>query len=135
MSPLAEQDEKPRPRRLISNLFSAVGASLLALMQRQLNFGKLREVCLSALRITAMVFAILIGASLFTLVFRGFGGDLLVEQLFHQLPRGTWFVVLVVMLVIFVLGLILDLLKSPSWWRPSLDRYSWPWAWTPSGWR
>lgn len=139
LAPAVEEaeDTKPRLGRLLLNLFpaaglilcvlgsivvgiatpteaagvGAVGASLLALMQKQLDFEKLAEVCLSTLRITAMVFAILIGASLFTLVFRGFGGDVLVEGLFQQLPGGTWFAVLVVMLVIFVLGFILDFIE------------------------
>lgn len=137
LAPVAEMTEKPRWGRLLLNLLpatglilcvlgtiiagvatpteaagvGAVGATLLALSQRQLNYQQLKDVCLSTLRISAMVFAILVGASLFTLVFRGFGGDVLVESMFSQLPGGTAFAVLLVMLVIFLLGFILDFIE------------------------
>lgn len=89
----------------------AIGAAVLAAARRQLDWQKLREVSLSTLRITAMVFTILIGASLFSLVFRGFGGDTVVESFFHQLPGGHFAALLVVMLVIFLLGFILDFIE------------------------
>lgn len=89
----------------------AIGASLLALAKGQLKQQQLREVSISTLRITAMVFTILIGASLFSLVFRGFGGDVLVESFFQQLPGGVFSAVLLVMLVIFLLGFILDFIE------------------------
>ena len=58
-----------------------------------------------------MIFAILIGASLFSLVFRGFGGEELVHQFFNQLPGGRFTAVLIVMAIIFVLGFILDFIE------------------------
>jgi TRAP-type mannitol/chloroaromatic compound transport system permease large subunit len=58
-----------------------------------------------------MVFLILIGASLFSLVFRGFGGDELVESMLTQLPGGVFAAVLVVMLVMFLLGFVLDFIE------------------------
>ena len=61
--------------------------------------------------ITAMIFLILIGASMFSLVFRGFGGDEVVENALHNLPGGTLTVVLLVMLVMFLLGFILDFVE------------------------
>lgn len=76
-----------------------------------MNLGQVREVSLSTLRISAMVFTILIGASLFTLVFRSFGGDTLVEDFFQQLPGGSFSAVLLVMVVIFLLGFILDFIE------------------------
>jgi tripartite ATP-independent transporter DctM subunit len=53
----------------------ATGALLIAMQRRQLSFERLREIMRSTLRISSMVFLILIGASLFSLVFRGYGGD------------------------------------------------------------
>lgn len=89
----------------------ALGASLLALAKKQLSWQRLREVARSTTEVSAMIFTILIGASLFSLVFRGFGGEELVQHLFSQLPGGTFTAMLVVMLVIFVLGFILDFIE------------------------
>lgn len=72
---------------------------------------RLREVSQSTIKITAMIFMILIGASLFSLVFRGFGGEELVHNFFSQLPGGVFTAVLLVMLVMFVLGFILDFIE------------------------
>ena len=58
-----------------------------------------------------MVFLILIGASLFSLVFRGFGGEELVQSLFQGMPGGVFGAMLVVMVVIFLLGFILDFIE------------------------
>ena len=89
----------------------ALGATLLALTKRQLGLGKLREVAQSTTEISAMVFMILLGASIFSLVFRGYGGDDLIPHLFEQLPGGVFTATLVVMLVIFLLGFILDFIE------------------------
>jgi tripartite ATP-independent transporter DctM subunit len=89
----------------------AVGASLLALMRGQLDLGCLREVSRESVLITAMVFAILLGAALFALVFRGFGGDDLVHALLTGLPGGKWGAVIAVMLLMFVLGFVLDFIE------------------------
>lgn len=89
----------------------ALGALLLALGKGQLNLTRLREVANSTTAISAMVFMILIGASLFSLVFRGFGGEALIEGVFAQLPGGVLGAFFVVMLVIFLLGFILDFIE------------------------
>jgi tripartite ATP-independent transporter DctM subunit len=89
----------------------AIGALLLALMRRQLDTARLREVMLSTVRVSSMVFLILIGASIFSLVFRGYGGDELVQSLLLGLPGGVFGAVLVVMLVMFVLGFVLDFIE------------------------
>ena len=57
------------------------------------------------------VFFILIGASMFSLVFRGYGGDDLVATLFTDMPGGQWTAIGIVMLVIFLLGFILDFIE------------------------
>ena len=89
----------------------AGGALLLATFYRRLNISVLRDTCESTLSTTAMVFFILIGASIFSLVFRGYGGDELVQTLFESMPGGMWGALGVVMLVIFLLGFILDFIE------------------------
>ncbi len=89
----------------------AVGAMLLAAMKKQLTVKNLREVVTSTTRVSSMVFMILIGASLFSLVFRGFGGDDLVHELLSSLPGGVFAAVFVVMLVMFLLGFVLDFIE------------------------
>jgi tripartite ATP-independent transporter DctM subunit len=89
----------------------ATGAILLAVMRRQLSYARLREIMQSTLRISSMVFMILIGASIFSLVFRGYGGDEAVRGVLESLPGGVFGAVLVVMLVMFLLGFVLDFIE------------------------
>ena len=89
----------------------ALGAILLALAKRELNIKVLHEVAIATTRITSMVYLILVGATIFSSVFRGFGGDLLIEQLLTDLPGGVIAATVIVMLVIFLLGFILDFIE------------------------
>ncbi len=89
----------------------AVGAMLLALLRRQFSLSQLREVAQSTTRVTAMVFMILIGASMFSLVFNAYGGDELVKELLHGLPGGVITAMVAVMLLMFLLGFILDFIE------------------------
>jgi len=89
----------------------AVGSILLALSRRQFNLDILQEVMRSTLRVTCMVFLILIGASIFSLVFRGFGGDELIARLLNDLPGGKIGAMLAVMLLMFLLGFVLDFIE------------------------
>lgn len=89
----------------------ATGALLLALAKGQMNIPRLREVVINTMEVTAMVFMILIGAAVFSLVFRGFGGEELIHEFFNGLPGGVVAATLVVMLVIFLLGFILDFIE------------------------
>jgi len=89
----------------------AAGALLLGWAGAKLNTQVLREVCESTMSTSAMVFFILIGASIFSLVFRGYGGDELVQHLFEDMPGGMWGALAIVMLVIFLLGFILDFIE------------------------
>lgn len=89
----------------------ALGAGVLAWSRGALNWARAGEVGQSTLQVTAMVFAILIGASLFSLVFRGFGGEEVVTHFFESLPGGVIGATLLVMLVIFLLGFILDFIE------------------------
>jgi tripartite ATP-independent transporter DctM subunit len=88
-----------------------MGALLMAIARRELNFERLQEIMQSTLRISSMVFLILIGASIFSLVFRGYGGDDGVRALLESLPGGVIGAVIVVMLVMFLLGFVLDFIE------------------------
>jgi tripartite ATP-independent transporter DctM subunit len=88
-----------------------MGALLLALLRRELDLGRLAEIMRATLRISSMVFMILIGASIFSLVFRGYGGDDGVRQVLEALPGGMVGAVIVVMLVMFLLGFVLDFIE------------------------
>ena len=89
----------------------AGGALLLAAGHRALRVPVLRDICTATLKTTSMVFFILIGASVFSLVFRGYGGDELVRGVFADMPGGLVGATLIVMLVIFCLGFILDFIE------------------------
>ena len=84
---------------------------LLALSKGSLNKDNLTSSVQSTTEITSMVFMILLGSSIFSLVFRGFGGDDLVNSIFNDLPGGVLIPVLSVMLMIFLLGFILDFIQ------------------------
>lgn len=89
----------------------AVGAMLLAMLSGQFSLDNLKNVVYRTSSITAMVFMILIGASLFSLVFRGFGGDELIADLLTGLPGGVITAMVLVMLVMFLLGFVLDFIE------------------------
>jgi len=89
----------------------AIGAMLLALSRGMLNLEILHGVSLETLRITSMVYLILLGATIFSSIFRGFGGEELIENFFAAMPGGIVSATIVVMLVIFLLGFILDFIE------------------------
>jgi tripartite ATP-independent transporter DctM subunit len=86
----------------------AVGATLLSALRWKLSLSVLRQVAVSTASITSMVFVILMGASVFSIVFRQMGGDNLVHEVLTSLPGGLTTAVVIVMAVMFVLGFILD---------------------------
>ncbi len=134
---IAQQDDKPLLAALIKDLLpplvliisvlgsiiagiatpteaasvGAMGAIFLAALNRQLTMVQLKKVSRETTHVTSMVFFILIGASLFSLVFRGFGGDAFIEKLLLDLPGGVFGAMLVVMLVMFLLGFVLDFIE------------------------
>ena len=91
--------------------FGGVGATVLALLRRQLTLDVIQNVIRSTTRITAMVFSILLGASLFSLTFRGLGGDELVHHFLTNLPGGFFTAMLIVMAIMFLLGFVLDFIE------------------------
>lgn len=89
----------------------SMGALLLAALRGQATVARLREVALATAEISSMVFMILLGASMFSLVFNAYGGDRLVQGLLHGLPGGAFGAMLVVMLLMFLLGFIIDFIE------------------------
>lgn len=89
----------------------ALGAILLAVLRRKLTLARLLDVMRSTVKTTSMVFLILIGASIFSLVFRMYGGDELIRHFFTDLPGGFFAALLIVMIVMFLLGFILDFIE------------------------
>lgn len=89
----------------------AVGAMVLAMLRRCFTLGILKQVMRTTTQVSSMVFIILVGASIFSLVFRGYGGDDLVREFLSDLPGGVFGAVVLVMLVIFLLGFFLDFIE------------------------
>ena len=89
----------------------AVGATIIAILSRQFNLEILKVVSRETTKISSMVFIILIGASMFSLVFRGFGGDVVVEEFLLNLPGGSISAMSIVMAIIFFLGFFLDFIE------------------------
>ena len=89
----------------------AFGATVLAAFRKKLSLDCLRDVCQQTTQVTCMVFMIFIGAAIFSLVFRGFGGEELIQSAFENIPGGALGAMLVVMIVIFLLGFILDFIE------------------------
>ncbi len=89
----------------------AFGAIVLAIIYKEFDLSRLKEVMRSTTRTSSMVFMILIGASIFSLVFRAFHGDEAIERILTDLPGGLPTAMLMVMLTMFVLGFILDFIE------------------------
>ena len=89
----------------------AAGAVLLAYSKDALDLKSLKSVSEDTAKLTTMVFMILIGASVFSLVFRGYEGDELVQSYLTAVPGGTFGIVLVVMIAMFILGFVLDFIE------------------------
>jgi len=86
----------------------AVGATLLALLRGRLNWAIVQHTVRSTAKITSMIFVILFGAAVFSVVFRQLGGDDLVHEFLTNIPGGATGAMIAVMLTMFILGFILD---------------------------
>ncbi|WIJ25706.1 TRAP transporter large permease [Devosia sp. RR2S18] len=86
----------------------SVGALILAALRWKLSFSILRQVVISTATITSMVFIILFGAAVFSIVFRMMGGDNLVHEFLSNMPGGAIGATIIVMAIMFLLGFILD---------------------------
>lgn len=88
--------------------FGAAGAAVLAAANRRLTLATVRETAEGTMKLTAMVMFILVGSRAFALVFRGFNGDLWIEDLLTGLPGGEWGFLVVANLAVFLLGFFID---------------------------
>jgi tripartite ATP-independent transporter DctM subunit len=89
----------------------AIGAAIIAFSKGELTFQNIKEVSLNTVKLSSFVFVILIGASMFSLVFRGFNGDAMIEHFLGSLPGGLFTALLIVMVAIFILGFFLDYIE------------------------
>jgi tripartite ATP-independent transporter DctM subunit len=89
----------------------AIGAMLLAIMRKQFSMAVLRYVMQQTTKISCMVFVILLGASVFSLVFRGLGGEEIVTDVLSAMPGGAFGAMVVVMALMFFLGFFLDFIE------------------------
>ena len=86
----------------------ATGALILAALRGQVNIAMLRHACRGTMSMSGMIFLILIGAAIFSLVFRGLGGEKLAEDVFLNMPGGAGGATFVVLFLMFVLGFFID---------------------------
>ncbi len=89
----------------------AFGAMLIAFINGKINFQFIKETSEKTAIVSTMIFTILIGASIFSLIFRGVGGDELIDLIFSSLPGGPLTALIFVLIVIFLLGFILDFIE------------------------
>jgi tripartite ATP-independent transporter DctM subunit len=94
-----------------SSSVGGVGAIILAAMYRQLSIKMIWDSPLETVKITSMVFAILIGATAFSMVFTYTGGDWIVEDFMLSLPGEKWGFLILSMVVIMVLGFFIDFVE------------------------
>ena len=94
-----------------SSAVGGIGAIILAAMYRQLSIKMVWDSTMETVKITAMVFAILVGATAFSMVFTYTGGDYLVEDFMMGLPGEKWGFLILSMLVIMVLGFFIDFIE------------------------
>ena len=89
----------------------AVGAAILALLRRDLNLKNISDAAITTVKMSSFVFIILIGASMFSLVFRGFQGDEMISNFLTNIPGGEYGALIIVMLTILILGIFLDYIE------------------------
>ncbi|MDV7102838.1 TRAP transporter large permease subunit [Vibrio sp. TH_r3] len=94
-----------------SAALGGMGAIVLSLLYKQFSFRMVYDASKETVKVTAMVFAILLGATAFSMAFSYTGGDLLVEEWMLELPGEKWGFLIIVMLVILVLGFFIDFVE------------------------
>lgn len=94
-----------------SSALGGVGAILLAILYRKFNWQMLFDAAMETVKITAMVFAILLGATAFSMAFTYTGGDTIVEEFMMQLPGEKWGFLILSMLIIMLLGFFIDFVE------------------------
>lgn len=94
-----------------SSAIGALGAVVLAVFYRSFSFKKLNDVSKETVKVTSMIFAVLIGATAFSMVFSYSGSEYIVEEFFLDLPGDKWTFLLLSMLAILILGFFIDFIE------------------------
>jgi len=94
-----------------SSAIGAVGAVILSIMYKSFSIPKMHEVSKETVKVTSMIFAVLIGATAFAMVFSYSGSEYLVEDFFMELPGEKWTFIILAMLAILVLGFFIDFIE------------------------
>ena len=94
-----------------ASAIGAAGALLIVLINGKLTLDFIKETSQKTAIVSTMIFTILIGASIFSLIFRGVGGDDLIDLVFGSLPGGPYTALIFVLIFIFLLGFILDFIE------------------------
>ena len=94
-----------------ASAIGALGATALTVIQRKFSFNILKDVAKETMKLTTMVFFILLGATTFTLVFRSLGGDDYLQQLILESNLSPIMFLLLVMVVIFIAGFFIDFIE------------------------
>ena len=94
-----------------ASAIGAAGALLIVLINDKLSLGFIKETSKKTAIVSTMIFTILIGASIFSLIFRGVGGDDLIDLVFGSLPGGPYTALIFVLIFVFLLGFILDFIE------------------------
>ncbi|MDA9903442.1 TRAP transporter large permease subunit, partial [Gammaproteobacteria bacterium] len=94
-----------------ASAIGAMGALLIVLINGGLTFDFIKETSQKTAIVSTMIFTILIGASIFSLIFRGVGGDDLIDLIFGSLPGGPYTALIFVLMFVFLLGFILDFIE------------------------
>ena len=94
-----------------ASALGAIGALIIAALNKKIDIGFIKETSQRTAIVSTMIFAILIGASIFSLIFRGIGGDELIDLIFGSLPGGPYVALLFVLFLVFLLGFILDFIE------------------------
>ena len=94
-----------------ASAIGAAGALFIVLINGKLSLGFIKETSQKTAIVSTMIFTILIGASIFSLIFRGVGGDNLIDLIFGSLPGGSYTALIFVLIFVFLLGFILDFIE------------------------
>ena len=88
-----------------------MGATILTLFEKKLNFSIIKSVCLETTHLTSMIFLILLGATTFSFVFRELGGDVFLERLIQDANMTPLAFLFLVMLIVFIAGFFIDFIE------------------------
>ena len=94
-----------------ASAIGAFGALVIASINKKISLSFLKETSEKTAVVSTMIFTILIGASIFSLIFRGVGGDELIDLIFNSIPGGNYTALIFVLIIIFLLGFILDFIE------------------------